>query len=150
MFHSFHDILATSDGDSISVWSLANSSRILHIANKASVSRGSGRLSSGIITRPQSGTAVPINLSNSSLAGINTGAVSSSALVAVNGLPPGSISQQNLNFPPSATGGRAGRSSPDISPTAAAAAASSAPGAVITTMSWINESYDALLLVSPR
>lgn len=139
MFHSFQDILATSDGESISVWSLTNSTRILHIANKVGLSRGAGRGSS--ISRPTSGNGAAVVMNGSSgavnAAGVSTASASSTVV--------GSFSQQNLTYPLPAVGSRVGRVSPDI----AASMSSSAhiPGATITSMTWINESYDALLLV---
>ena len=150
MFHSFHDILASTDGDSISVWSLANSSRILHIPNKTNLNRASGGRAVGTSSRPQSGSSAPINQSTTNLPGIHgvnniaPGASTPTAGSASTSVVAGSFSQQNLSYPVAVTGGRGDRFSPEIVPVAP----STAPGAMITSMSWINESYDALLLVS--
>lgn len=142
MFHSFHDILASSDGDSISIWSLETSSRILNIPKKTNSHRGNVR------SRPPSAPAFSTNQSNASLNGLymsatadnQTGAATSATQLA------GSYGQQNLSNPAGASGGRVGRSSPDIAPVVASTLAGT-PSSTITTMSWINESYDALLLV---
>jgi len=155
MFHSFHDILASSDGDSVSVWSLANSSRILHIPNKTNINRVSGSRAIGSTSRPQSGSSGPINQSNTSLHGLHSGnntapGISSTPTAGSMStvVPPAShsYSQQNLGYPAAVARGRA--SQDRVSPEIALMAPATAPGAVITSMSWINESYDALLLVS--
>lgn len=43
MFHAFQDIIAVSDDSTVSIWSLANSSRIMEIKNKHTVTRNPQR-----------------------------------------------------------------------------------------------------------
>jgi len=43
MFHAYQDILAVSDESSVSIWSLANASRIMDVKNRHTVERGPER-----------------------------------------------------------------------------------------------------------
>ena len=180
MFHAFQEILTTTDGYNISMWSLHNSNRILHWNNQNYRQQRGNSMYSIYTTPLVAPTPVPVpgpvvhTHSNSSL--VNNSGLTSSSLprsLSLLSLTRAS-SGGNINTTASAllnnsTTGQIGggsshttnsttaynsntmqytsRSNTPVESVTSAVVPVAMSEARITTMSWINESYDALLLV---
>lgn len=122
MFHSFLDILAVSDGYNVGVWSISSGTKILNVspnAHSQSMQPISPQMSPSTAPIPTPTSAQPFLFSFSP--------TQSSSL---SGQLPGGPSG------PSASSSTRERSN-----------SSTNSSARITTMSWINETYDALLML---
>ena len=180
MFHAFQEILTTTDGYNISIWSLHNSNRILHWNNQNYNQQKGSNMYSIYTTPLVAPTPIPVpgsvlhTHSNSSL--VNNSGLTSSSLprslsllsltrassggnintttsTSLNNSTTGQIGGGNSHSNNSTTVYNSNtmqytsRSNTPVESATSAVVPVAMTEARITTMSWINESYDALLLV---
>jgi hypothetical protein len=169
IFHAFQDILVTTDGLSISVWSLGSCSRLIHIHNHNGISYPSHHVpplpsSSSLPHRSNSSSNVATATDSRYTGGGGIGGIHSNSMLrldlktpplpvsvtgrttpGLNGLSAASVAAAYARTESQ----RSSSASPALLDPAGVLKPAAVEDARITSLSWINEAYDSLLLVYP-